>query len=92
MKTARFAKVVEKAGKPTAYSLWQSSTKDANFQKALKAHRIMTVHHETVGTTKDYGTVGYTKDKQALLFLFPKSVKRFEGKRIIGIKYELVAN
>ena len=92
MKTARFADVVEKAGKPTPYSLWQSPAKDPNFQKALKADRVMTVHHETVGHAKDYGTVGYTKDKQALLFLFPKSVKRFEGKRIIGIKYELVAD
>jgi hypothetical protein len=91
MKTARFAEVVEKAGQPTPYSLWQSPAKDTNFQKALKAHRVMTVHHETAGNARDYGTVGYTKDKHALLFLFPKSVKRFVGRRIVGIKYDLVA-
>jgi hypothetical protein len=92
MKTARFAEVVEKAGQPTPYALWQPPARDAVFQKALKAHRVMTVHHETVGNARDYGTVGYnTKDKQALLFLFPKSVKRFEGQRIVGIKYDLVA-
>ena len=91
MKTTRFADVVEKAGKPTPYALWQPPAKDPVFQKALKAHRVMTVHHETVGQAKDYATVGYTKDKQALLFLFPKSMKRFEGRRIVGIKYELVA-
>lgn len=90
MKTARFAEVVEKAGKPTSYALWQPPAKDSTFQKALKNHRVMTVHHETVGNAKDYGTVGYTKDKQALFFVFPKSVKRFEGRRIVGINYELV--
>jgi hypothetical protein len=91
MKTARFADVVEKAGKPTPYTLWTPAKDDAQFQRALKAHRVMSIHHETAGTAKDHGTVGYTEDPKSLLLVFPKSVKRFEGKRVVGINYDLLA-
>ena len=39
----------------------------------------------------DFGLVGFQKQKTAARFLaFPKSLKRFEGKRIIGIDWALV--
>jgi hypothetical protein len=90
MKTARFTDVVEKAGRPSTYTLWTPAKDDVQFQRALKANRVMTIHHETVGTAKDLGTVGHTEDAKSLLLVFPKSVKRFEGKRVVGIKYELL--
>jgi hypothetical protein len=50
----------------------------------------MTVHQETAGSKSDYGSVGFTGDKSASLLLFPKSLEPFEGKRVVGIKYELL--
>src|SRR5687767_9185240 len=50
----------------------------------------MTVHQETVGSRKDYGTVGYTRDKQGQVLLFPKSLAPFEGRKVLGVKYDLL--
>ncbi len=89
MKTVRFAKVVQKAGKPEVYLLWAAPGKDPEFKKALKAERIMTVHQEH--GQADYGTVGYKKGSNEQLLVFPKPLKGFEEKRIVGVKYEMVA-
>ena len=90
MKTVRFSDIVKRSGQPESYTLWVAPNKDAEFRRALKAHRVMTVHQETVGTKSDYGTVGFTGDKSASLLIFPKSLTSFEGKRVVGIKYELL--
>jgi hypothetical protein len=90
MKTVRFSQIVEKSGKPDAYILWTDPKKDTEFQRALKQNRVMTVHQETVGAKADYGTVGFDKKKTGELLLFPKSLKRFEGKKVVGVKYDLL--
>jgi hypothetical protein len=90
MSTVRFANVVKKSGKPEPYTLWTDPKKDAEFQRALKAQRVMTVHQENVGAKSDYGSVGFTGDKSASLLLFPKSLASFEGKHVVGIKYDLL--
>lgn len=90
--TIRFAKIVEKAGEPEPYTLWQDPDKDKSFQSALKAHRVMTVHQaSSAGSGADYGEVGYVKGQAKEILTFPKSLKRFEGKRIVGIKYDLLS-
>jgi hypothetical protein len=38
----------------------------------------------------EFGVVGFTSRKAAIHLMFPKSLKRFEGKRIVGIKWDLV--
>ena len=91
MKTVRFSEVVSKSGRPEPYTLWLAPDKDPDFQKALKAGRIMSVHQETVGSKADYGEIGYTGTKGEIL-LFPKSLKSFAGKRVIGVKYDLLAS
>jgi hypothetical protein len=49
----------------------------------------MTIRASESGT--DFGVVGFHKQKAAARYLaFPKSLKRFEGKRIIGIDWALV--
>lgn len=88
MKTVRFSKVVQKAGKPEVYLLWSAPDKDPVFRKALQAGRIMTVHQEHGQT--DYGTVGYTKGAGEQILIFPKPLKTFRGNRIVGVKYEMV--
>ena len=91
MKTARFATIVERCGPPALHVLWQAPERDTTLQSALKNNRVMTVHQETRGTKKDYGVVGFTGDAQAQLLIFPKSLQRFAGTRVVGISYDLLA-
>ena len=50
----------------------------------------MTVRASATGT--DFGEVEFFKSKTAIYLIFPKSLKRFEGKRIVGIDWKLLAN
>ena len=90
-KTARFAKVVEQAGKPEPYTLWQDPAKDRDFQKALREERLMTVVRQPASTKTDAAAVGYLKKPNALFLVFPKSLKDFKGRRIVGLKYDLLS-
>jgi predicted lipid-binding transport protein (Tim44 family) len=92
MATARFKSVVEQCGVPEVYTLWVEPRKDLTFQRALTQQRVMSVHQETVGTRKDYGEIGFTGDLQAQLLIFPKSLKAFAGKRVVGIQYNLLGS
>ena len=88
VKTARFADIVEKAGAPEVYTLWQKPAQDRHLQSAIKNHRVMAVQKTESGT--EFGEVGFKERKGASYLLFPKSLKRFENRRVIGIKWELV--
>ncbi len=87
----RFSQVVAAAGEPAPHAFWVPPEKDAEFQRALKAHRVMTVAPRARGKA-DVGRVGFeTKGaQQGQVLLFPKSLKRFEGAEIVGVKFELV--
>ena len=87
-KTIRFAEVVEKAGKPDVYTLWQKPKTDRHLQSLLKNNRIMTVLQSESGS--DFGLVGFREEKGARYLAFPKSLKRFIDRRVIGIKWDLV--
>ena len=87
-KTARFSKVVEKCGKPQVYTLWQKPTADRRFQSQMKKNRVMTVLKSEPGT--DFGIVSLKESKEARYLIFPKSLKRFADKRIVGIDWALV--
>jgi hypothetical protein len=88
VKTARFAVVVEKCGRPEVYTLWQKPKADRHFQSLLKNNRVMTVRPTVSGT--DFGEVGFHQKPGARFLAFPKSLKRFEGERIVGIDWALV--
>jgi hypothetical protein len=88
VKTARFSRVVEKCGKPQAYTLWQKPAADRHLQSQMKMNRVMTILKSQSGT--DFGIVGFKQRKGATYLLFPKSLKRFAEKRIIGIDWALV--
>ncbi len=87
-KTIRFAEVVEKAGKPEVYTLWQKPKTDRHLQSLLKNNRIMTVLQSESGS--DFGLVGFREEKGARYLAFPKPLKRFIDRRVVGIKWELV--
>ena len=88
VKTVRFADAVEAAGKPEPYTLWQKPAADRHFQSALKNHRVMTIQKSDSGT--EFGMVGFKQSKAASYLVFPKSLKRFENTRVVGIKWDLL--
>ena len=92
MKTVRFTKVVEVAGNPEPYTLWQDPHEDPEFQKAIHDHRVMTVIRDPASSKADVATIGYLKQAGALYLLFPKTLKEFQDKRIIGLKYDLLTD
>ena len=87
VKTARFSEIVEKCGKPQSYTLWRKPKADAQLSKLIAQHRIMTVRR---GAGADFGEVGFHTAKSTIYLQFPKSLKRYAGQRIIGIKWDLV--
>jgi hypothetical protein len=88
VKTARFSQVVEKYGKPEVYTLWQKPAADRHLQSEIRKNRVMTILKSESGT--DFGMVGFKQRKGATYLVFPKSLKRFADKRIVGIDWSLV--
>ena len=88
VKTARFAQVLEKAGKPEDYTLWQKPAQDRHLQSEIKNNRVMTIQKSEAGS--EFGMVRFKEYKGASYLIFPKSLKRFENKRIVGINWDLI--
>ena len=89
VKTARFSQVVEKSGKPEVYTLWQKPAADRHFQSQLTNNRVMTILKSDSGT--DFGVVGFKERKGATYLAFPKSLKQFADKRVVGIDWALLS-
>ncbi len=87
VKTARFAEVVAKCGEPQTYTVWRKRADDPQLKKLLAQNRIMTIRR---GTGADFGEVGFHEAKSTIYLQFPKSLKRFAGQRIVGIKWDVV--
>ncbi|PYL91000.1 MAG: hypothetical protein DMF16_03535 [Verrucomicrobia bacterium] len=85
VKTGRFSEIVERAGRPESYTLWQKP----HLQSAIKNNRIMTIQRTDSGT--EFGIVGFKQTKDARYLVFPKSLKRFENRRVVGINWDLVS-
>ena len=88
VKTSRFRAVIEKCGQPEVHTLWVKPKADRHFQSLLKNNRVITIRPSEAGT--DFGVVGFSKGQGARYLAFPKSLRRFEGERIVGIDWELV--
>ena len=88
-KTARFSQVVENCGKPQVYTLWQKPSGDRHLQAQTKNNRVMTILKSESGT--DFGIIGFKESREARYLIFPRSLKRFADKRIIGIDWALVS-
>jgi hypothetical protein len=87
-KTARFADIVERAGKPEPYTLWQKPAQDRHLQSEIKNHRVMTILKTDAGS--EFGIIGFKEKKGASYLIFPKGLKRFENRRIVGVSWDLV--
>ena len=88
IKTARFSQVSQKCGKPQVYTLWQKPSADRHLQAQIKKTRVMTILKSESGI--DFGIVGFKESREARYLIFPKSLKRFAEKRIIGIDWALL--
>ena len=88
VKTARFSRVVEKCGKPQVYTLWQKPAADRHLRAQVKRNRVVTILKSESGT--DFGMVGFKQRNGAIYLVFPKSLKRFADKRIVGIDWALI--
>jgi hypothetical protein len=88
-KTVRFSRIIEKCGKPEVYILWQKPSADRHLQAQLKNNRVMTILKTESGT--DFGIAGFKEKKGATYLVFPKSLKRFADKRVVGIDWTLVS-
>jgi len=88
VKTIRFAEIVERAGRPEPYTLWQKPAADRHLQSQIKNNRVMTILRSESGT--EFGVVGFKQAAGVSYLVFPKPLKRFENKRVIGIKWDLV--
>ena len=86
-KQVRFAKIVETGGKPEAYLPFSDPEKDPAFMRAAKEGRVVTIKQEPTAKHKDFGIVGFVKEKFATYLIFPRSLKDFDGQRVIGIDY-----
>jgi hypothetical protein len=87
IKTARLSQVVENCGKPHVYTRWQKPAADRHLQAQIKKTRVMTILKSESGT--DFGIVSFKESREARYLFFPKSLKRFAEKRIIGIDWAL---
>jgi hypothetical protein len=88
-KTARFSQIIENCGKPHVYTLWQKPSTDRHLQAQIKNNRVMTVLKTESGS--DFGIAGFKESREARYLIFPKSLKRFADKRIIGIDWAPVS-
>jgi len=88
-KTVRFSQVIENCGKPQVYTLWQKPSGDRHLQTQIKNNRVMTILKSESGT--DFGIVGFKESREARYLVFPRSLKRFADKRVIGIDWALVS-
>lgn len=90
MKTARFNDVVAKSGHPELHLTWSAPASDKVLQAALKQHRVVTVYQQTRGSKKDHGIVGLEAAPKAQYLIFPKSLRLFADRKIVGINYDLL--
>ena len=88
IKTARFSQIIESSGKPRVYTLWQKPSVDRHLQAQIKKNRVMTILKSESGT--DFGIVSFKESRDARYLIFPKSLKRFAEKCIVGIDWALV--
>jgi len=87
--TARFAAVVQACGRPHAVTLWTDPHADKGFMRAVEQGRVLTIRPDPQ-TRRDYGEAAFLQEPLASYLVFPKSLSKYKGSRIVGIKYELV--
>src|SRR3954469_1599945 len=90
-KQVRFSKLLEQSGKPAAYLPFGDPEKDESFMRAVKEERVVTIKQEPTSKHKDFGIVGFLKERYVTYLIFPKPLRQFSGQRVIGINYDVLS-
>ena len=88
--TVRFSELVKAAGKPEVYLPLADPKHDREFMRAVREQRVLSLKQEPTGTKKDFGTIGFLAEKHVSYLVFPKTLTAFDGRRVVGIKYDLL--
>jgi hypothetical protein len=89
-KAVRFAALIKAFGQPSVYLPLVAPREDKEFMRAVKERRVLTIHQEPTSTRKDAGTVGFLEEKFVTYLVLSKSLKDFDGARVVGIKYDVL--
>jgi hypothetical protein len=89
-KKIRFGDLVRNSGRPQPMTLWTDPKNDKSFSKAVKENRIVTVIEDPASKRKGFGQIGFHAQPHAFYLVFPRSLPRENGSRVIGINYELL--
>jgi hypothetical protein len=90
-KTVRFDSLVDGFGAPEQVTLWTAPEENREFMKAVEENRVVTVAMHNVGTSKDYGLIGFHKLANTIFVVFPKALPYSPGTKVVGLKYEKLA-
>ncbi|HMJ64629.1 MAG TPA: hypothetical protein VK615_04695, partial [Candidatus Binatia bacterium] len=60
--------------------------------RAVKEERVVTIKQEPTSKHKDFGIVGFLKERYVTYLIFPKSLRPFSGQRVIGINYDVLSS
>lgn len=90
MKSARFSTILRECGAPQLHLLLADPAGDRALQAAIKARRVMTVIQTPAGSRADSGIVGFEPGANRQFLVFPKSLREFEGARVVGIQYDSI--
>ena len=91
MQSVRFSKIVQTCGKPTIHLVLTAPAKDKELQAAVKAERVMTLFQPSAGHKTDSGQIGFDPGAGRQYLVFPKSLKKFKGRAVVGIKYDALS-
>ena len=84
----RFSMLIAKIGPPEIYLPLTDPKQDRDFMRAVREHRVLSIKQEPAASGKDFGTIGFMEEKYVSYLIFPKSLRQFEGQRVVGIKYD----
>jgi hypothetical protein len=90
--TVRFSAILKTAGKPQTYLPLSDPKRDKDFMRAVREDRVVSLKQEPTGTKKDFGSVGFLPERYISYLIFPKPLTAFKDKRIVGIKYDALAD
>lgn len=90
-KEIRFVELVKKSGTPETLTLWTKPQDNPFLMKAVRENRVLTVKHRPTDKHKDSGQIGFHQEPSSLYLVFTKPLPKSSDARVIGIKYDLLA-
>lgn len=90
-KTIRFSEIVKQSGRPESVALWTKPKDNPPLMRAVRENRVLTLIQKSMGMSADFGVIGFHQKPSALYLIFPKALPNATDLRVIGIKYDLMA-